>query len=384
MSATLGTSGINRARLTRPRYGIAVCEALLTDSDAVLPEGSTQTLTIGDYSAPGVVHGGAFGGQAGYTWQAGAGAWSTDCPQRPPYHDDAGVMLSVVAADLARDAGELGCILDGIPDRSLGRDWTRPEAPARDLLDALASAPGQWWVDEATGITHLGPRPAAAFSSPMLGLRYDPSIRRGVAQIADDTIAGLAPGTTLTAIGLAIPLLIASATVEVQGDDIAVVIYGEKTGPELFRAMVDAATAWRAYLGTQPYTVAVASSLLGAPVAVQPSDARSARSPDAPSLSHMPGVPGVSFTLPVGAGIAVAYLAGDPGSPVVCGYLPGVLPGSVMFDASGTIDLGAGADFLAKAAQIVTWAGLVNGALSAAGHPVAALVDPTCAKARGA
>ena len=69
-------------------------------------------------------------------------------------------------------------------------------------------------------------------------------------------------------------------------------------------------------------------------MAVQPTDQRSTAYPDAPALAHMPGIPGASFTLAHGAGVAVVYLAGDPGSPVVAGYLPGVAPAALSIDAS--------------------------------------------------
>ena len=49
-----------------------------------------------------------------------------------------------------------------------------------------------------------------------------------------------------------------------------------------------------------------------------------------------------SYRLAPGAGVAVAYLAGDPGSPVVHGHLPGVLPVSTLLDASSSLTLGTG------------------------------------------
>lgn len=339
MTATLGTLAVSRARLRNPRHGIALAVVALTD-DTVIAIPSRLALAIGDSTKTGTVtDGGDFGGQASYTWTAGAGLWSTVLPQRPPYHDDGGVMLSAVLADLARDAGEIGAILDGIPDKSLGTNWTRPEAAARDLLDALAG--GQWWIAD-DGVTHVGPRPAGTYSSSTLTLSYDPSIRRGVAQDSGDLIAGLAPGVTLSAQGLATPILIGTAVVVVEGDDISVELYGEKTRSELFRAMVDACTEWRDYLLLNPYTVVGLANDPGVPggVAVQPTDARAAAFPDAPALGHMSGIPGATYALATGSNVAVMHLAGDPGSPIVFGHLPGTLPDSVTFDANGPINIG--------------------------------------------
>lgn len=387
MTATIGSYAIARARLRIPPRGVASAVLALTD-DTAIPIPSSLALTIGDLTMTGTVTNGAdFGGQAGYTWEAGAGAWSTLLEQRPPYHNDGGVMLSAVAADLAQDAGELGAVLDGIPDRSLGADWTRPTATARDLLDALTG--GAWWLAN-DGTTHIGPRPAGTYSSSTLTLHYEPAIRMGRAQDSGDLIAGLAPGVTLSAPGLAAPLLIGTAVVVVEHDDIAVELYGEKTSGELFRAMVDAVTQWRDYVLLNPYTVSTVGG--DARVAVQPTDARSAPFPDAPALGHMAGIPGATYTLAPGANVAVMHLAADPGSPIVFGHLPGPLPVAVTFDASGSITIGgtagavnvggAGAAALALASPLVTWAGLVNTALAAAGHPAAALgaVATTIAK----
>jgi hypothetical protein len=348
MSATLGSAAISRATLRIPRFGVPVANVTLTD-DTALTNGSRLTLTVGDLALVGTVTWGSdFGGAAGYTWEAGAGKWSTVVPSRP-YHDDNGIMLSRVAADLAADAGELGAVL-AMPDRSLGTNWTRPAAPARDLLDALSG--GQWWV-ASDGVTHVGPRPSTATTSSTLTLHYDPALRLATAQLADDTVSTLLPGVTLTAQGLAGPLAIISSVVHAEAESISVDLYGEISGPDLLRALVDALTQWRAYLRLNPYTVATVAT--DGRVAVQPADARDASSPDAPLLAHLAGIPGASYVLAPGAQVAVTHLAGDPGSPIVFGHAPGALPASVLFDATGTISLGSGASPLALANPLITW-----------------------------
>src|SRR5579864_8516750 len=134
MTATLGIGAIRKASLRVERAGIAAAHVALTD-DAALAVPSRQTLTIGDSARIGtVIGGGDFGGEARYEWVAGAGRWGMPVAQRP-YHDAGGIMLSAVLADLAADVGEIDASLD-VADRSLGTDWIRPAAVARDLLDA--------------------------------------------------------------------------------------------------------------------------------------------------------------------------------------------------------------------------------------------------------
>ena len=339
MTATLGTAQIARAALRGPRYGAGTADVMLL-GDTALAVGSRQTLTLGNRSMVGTLRpGGDFGGQAGYSWIAGGNGWSKVVDRRhSPPHDDNGLRLSRILADLAADAGEIGIVLDGIPDRVVGQDWTRPQGLARDLLDALTG--GQWWIAD-DGVTHVGPRPATSFSSPTLTVEpYDPALRWGTVRLADDNVAPLVPGCTLTAQGLPAPILVGSVLVRLEGSSLEVELWGERSGAELFRAMVDACTAWRTYLAANPYTVASVGS--DGRVAVVPSDARSVAMPDAPQLPHLAGIPGASYELAPGAGVAVAYLAGDPGSPVVHGHLPGVLPVSTLLDASSSLTLGTG------------------------------------------
>jgi hypothetical protein len=191
----------------------------------------------------------------------------------------------------------------------------------------------------------------------------------------------------LTAQGLPAPLTIGQVAVEVDGDRIAVTIWGELVGAELLAAIVDHLTAWRRYLSANPYAVQVVAS--DGRVQVQPADARAAAYPDAPALGHAPGLPGASYTLAAGASVVVAHLAGDPGSAVVVAHLAGVLPVSVVLDASSFVSLGAGGTPLALASKAdardaALLAG-VNAALTALSLPNISLPASSAAtKARGA
>lgn len=392
MTALLAGVPISSATFREPRYGAALADVALID-DTALVVGSRATLTIGDRSMLGTIRpGGDFGGQAGFSWIAGAGAWSATVLKRP-YHDDNGIMLSAVLRDLALDAvtatgatdgASFGAVLE-VADRPLGRDWARPTALARDLLGALATAAGlgtdEWWVDD-TGITHLGPRPATSLSSTTLTIDpYDPALRHGTARLFDDAISGLVPGATLTAQGLPAPLVIGATTIHVEGGALTVDLWGERTAAELFDALVDASTAWRAYLRRNPYRVLSVGG--DGRVAVTPADARSVDFPDAPQLGHAYGLPGASYELQAGANVIVEHLAGDPGSPVVGGHLPGPLPVSLTLDATTAILVGGGAVPLVKDGPLQAWVAALTTALAGHGITVPALTGEATTKMRG-
>lgn len=337
MTATLGGKAIERGRLTIPRRGAAHGDFALVD-DAALTAGARTTLALGSLSLTGTVRpGGAFGGAAAYSWVAGAGSWGKVVASTP-YHDDAGLLLSAVARDLAADAGEIGAALE-VADRVLGRDWTRPTAPASDLLDALTGR--EWWI-AADGVTHLGPRPSPAVTLQGLSVTsYDPNLRRATVELGDDGIAPLVPGIVLSAPGLPAPLSVGSVVVDVDAHRLTVELWGEAMGAEIMARIVDHLTAWRRYLPGNPYTVSNVGADLR--VAVKPADARSSAYPDAPVLAHVPGVPGASCILQKGSAVVVSHLAGDPGSPVVTGYpLTGRLPIKVILAVDEGLCLGSG------------------------------------------
>lgn len=360
MTTTLGTASVSSGSLHIERYGIPHADLAMVD-DTVLPLGSTQTLVLGTISHVGaVVSGGDFGGQARTHWSGGAGgldangngvsAWAAPVDARP-YHDDNGIMLSAVLADLERDAAvavgasPLGTTLE-VPDVRLdvAGAWLRPAALARDLLDALTVAAGQprgtWWI-ATDGSTHLGPRTASSVTLSDLTIGdYDPALLRAVVQLSGDDYATLLPGATLTAPGLPAPLLVACLIVTVEGDDIAAELWGEASHAELFARVVEHVVAPSlAYLAPVAYTVMGVASDGRVQVSAPPGSPW----PDAPLLGHAPGLPGVSFMMAPGAPVLVSCVGGSPGAPVCVAYPAGTsdtLPGSVTFDANGPINIG--------------------------------------------
>lgn len=355
-------NGLSAGTVRLYRTGAPQADVVLTDSGVVLTAGQRVVLTAGDISAPGTLRpGGEFGGTATWTVIGGAGRWDTRIPRR--FYDDAnGILLSHMVADLASDAGEFGAVL-AIPDRSLGPRWERPEGPARDMLDFLSG--GEWWVatdqivngatvnttltNGATvlgGWTVVGPRrPTTASLAGVTAATYDAALRRGAFATSDDSLWQLQAGATVALDGLPAPLLVGSAVLRFTSGHVEVELYGEATLPELLGNFVAAKTALARFHAAYPFTTTSATATAGpnaGMTGLMPANALSAAFPGPPNVPQWPGVPGLTATLQAGAGVAVIFLGGDPGSPTIVNYAPGVLAQSLAIDAVLGINLGTG------------------------------------------
>lgn len=389
MTATLGPSLVSEATLYVERHGIPHGDLAMID-DTVLAPGSSQTLTIGTLAMTGgVVASGGFGGQARAHWSGGVvgldakgngtSAWSLSLPSRP-YHNDGGIMLSVVLADLERDAAAaagaspLGTTLE-VPDVRLDAAgaWLRPSAIGRDLLDALAVAGGlargSWWID-VDGSTHLGPRPASQVTLSDLTIpTYDPALLRAVVALSSDDYASLVPGVTLTAPGLPAPLTVAALVVHVTGDDIGAELWGEASHAELLARIIRHVMAPSiTYLPPHAYTTAGAAEAGTGRVPVMVPEG--SPFPDAPLLGHAPGIPGASFVLAPGAAVLVSCVEGSPGNPVCTSYPGGgsiPLPLGVTFDVQpgSKITFGATAPLPLVVAVNAQWFTEITAAMAA-------------------
>lgn len=195
----LGSKRILRVTLEMPRYGGAWAK-IATEAGAVAV--GPATLTVGDLALVGAVVDGQAGedGPSAWVgiWRSGT-AWDTVLPARPAYQNDAGVKLSTVLAQLAKDCG---AVIVQPTDRTLGAFWTRPTRSAsgkpRTGADELAALiKGRflepWWVD-ALGVTRFGTRTGVAVTAAARVLDRDRT--RGTREIGTESPAAFAPGGT--------------------------------------------------------------------------------------------------------------------------------------------------------------------------------------------
>lgn len=190
MSATLANAKVLAALLHFPEVGVWSAELELADPVTLV---GAVSLVVEDLTlACTVVRGGPVEGSASYLVTGGAGGWSGLPPGKPllarPYRNDAGVKLSTVLADAAKEAGER---ISLATDRSIGATFARQAGAGWNTLARLCPS---WWMDPA-GVTQVGPRAATPITakSRLLGWKR----KAGLRILAADTLAPFVPGALL-------------------------------------------------------------------------------------------------------------------------------------------------------------------------------------------
>lgn len=190
MTATLAGTRVSSAVVRFPAAGVWSAELELVDPVTLT---GAVSLVLEDLTlACTVVRGGPVEGSASYLVTGGAGGWSGLPPGRPvgakAYRNDAGVKLSTVLVDVARDAGEKVSLA---ADRPIGVVFVRQAGPGWDTLARLCPS---WWVDGA-GVTQVGPRPATPITLKTRLLGW--TRKAGLRILAADALAPFVPGAVL-------------------------------------------------------------------------------------------------------------------------------------------------------------------------------------------
>lgn len=364
---TLAGFSVYKATLRAEDHGVWTADVTLSET-APLTVGQRVTLVLGNLPLVGTLRpGGDFGGTTTWTVVGGAGKWDATLP--PPTtapRDDNGITVATVAAELANATGET-IVLNGA-DRVLGYAWTRPGGLASDAIRSVA---GRAWYVATDGVTHIGPPPVVAASSPLLTVdSYDVNTGRATVRIADEALSILWPGAVITAAGLPAPLPVRAIIAHVTPGDIRVEVFGELGLAGLVLAIVSALTSGTRFHPPQPYAVAEVATTLAS---VSPADARSLAFPPERYLDQLPGVPGMTAVLARGMRVLVSFPSGDPASPAIVGYYPDVPPESITLTATSAINAG-GTSALAKAVATFANENALRLGIIAAGGPDVTLV----------
>lgn len=195
---TVNGTPVQAITVKLPRRGIWTARCKLTGPN-VLAARAAVTIQLGDLTLVGVVRlGGVFVSSAEYVIVGGSDGWARLVAPRA-HRNDAGVKLSRVALDLAKDAGERLVVLPGA-DRVLGYAWPQFAGAASENLDALGSP---WWV-APNGLTYVGARPAAELPKVVKWTlaSFDPAQRLAVVAPGNDMLAAFQPGVDLAANGM--------------------------------------------------------------------------------------------------------------------------------------------------------------------------------------
>jgi hypothetical protein len=175
------------ANLIIPYYGAAV-------ADVTFPSAVTLTAPVSVKVANltlsmGILRQRSFAGGATARLVAGIG-WGRTVPAKA-YANPAGVALSLVLRDVAREVGESVSLATG---RSVGLFYVRGAGPAARVLEQLGGA--IWWVDDA-GVTQVGPRATTTITSAATVADYVGG--EGWMRIATEDVASWRPAATFMA-----------------------------------------------------------------------------------------------------------------------------------------------------------------------------------------
>lgn len=174
--------------LAIPFYGLWVADVMLA---LATPLPTTKiSLVLGNMTLVGTVYRqSAFAGCLEARIIAGAGGWSQTVQARG-YNNPAGVLLSMVVGDAAKDVGETVKIT---ADQTLGNFYARFADKASRVLAAVAGP--IWWID-ASGVTHVGPRATGTVATDFVVESFKGST--GELVISTEDYLSWQPGVTFT------------------------------------------------------------------------------------------------------------------------------------------------------------------------------------------
>ncbi len=324
--ASINGLPISRLRAQVPDWGAWWVDLDCTSDE---PQSGHVELSIGGETLHGTIVSGGVdtSARSRYRVVGGKGGWGKQLPPKP-YLDDAGVKLSKVLEDVAREAGET---IADLPATRMGPHYARAGGVgwvAADTLNLLAAQ--NWYVDFA-GVTHVGKRASSKYEGDAPRTRIDHAVQ--VIELATDTISGLAPGIQVDGSRPA-----TDVEYELNDSRLTVRVYA---GAERSRRLsawfkiVHALFPHLQYLGVWEYRVLAQQ---GERLTLMP--ARSATGmPALRAVPVRPGLPGTTGTVLPGALVLVTFA--DPS-------LGPSRPQVVSFDAPGspgwlaTLDLSLG------------------------------------------
>lgn len=330
-AATLNDKRATSATANIPAWGAWYADAAL-DSEVAFT--GAVTLKIADLTLKGtVLSGGPSKGRSMYRIVAGGGGWGKVLPKKS-YANDAGVKLTSVIGDAAREAGET---FSGVSDVRIGPAYTRPEGRASTVLEQYA--PGAWYIDEA-GVTRLGRRPKTALTAKVTHGPVD--LAKGTVTLAGDVIATILPGLVVDGLE-AIDVMHSCDT----KSGLRSTVWGARGSNgsrrlDALRAIVEQLDPDRRFRGVTEYRVVTRE---GKRLNLQPVRV-STGMPDLRRVLAMPGVPGAYGDAALGSRVLVGFVDSDAARPYVAGFEDaegeGFVPTLLTLDADTFVKLGAG------------------------------------------
>lgn len=299
--------------VTVPLHGAWSADATLHGSDGPAA-GEAAELVVGGRKMVGTVRRGAsHGGTRRLRLVGGAGGWRKVIPPKG-YSHIAGVRLSSVVQDAAREVGETAVVAS---DRVVGTAYVRDRGRAERVVRLLA---GDAWYVDAEGKTQVRSREASAIRSAFTVTGRDAA--SGMLEIATEAYEDWIPGRTFSSPTVQDEQTISSVSIRSSVDSgLRLLVLATDDARERLladvRAVVQSELASLSYLGLWEYKVASATDR------TLDATATDARMPDLRNVPYWPGLHGERATPPSGARVLVAFANADPARPVVVGVRGG-------------------------------------------------------------
>lgn len=324
------------ARIHLPKYGQWVCEAQLDDPgdgsfEALITDGiatlsiDTRSMTASDSAVGRIVSAQSqtIGLLGSLVFTAGRGIRLSDTIGQRSYHDESGVNVATVLADILKDSGHT--LTGTVTSRLQGKHFLRERGPASRALTALL---GKQWTFDLAGSMHA---PLVNTDFPEFDLLdHDTANQRCI--LAMDNLKD--PRGARVA---QLSKIVESATVTIDQNGIrAECQLGEMSLTTIIEAMVEAVIA-RKVLAPQLYRVH--SMADGGRVNLQPYEAASGL-PDLINVPQYPGIGGGAPTLVPSQTVVVQFLGHDRTRPIITGYVgsgDGHVSSGIVFNESGAV-----------------------------------------------
>jgi hypothetical protein len=332
---------LSSATITIPRYGMFVADISMASATALARD---VKLEIGTLALTGYAFRmSSFAGTRSARVLGGFGGWRRKLKPRG-YSHQAGVKLSTVLTDAARELGEQ---INVVSDRVIGTAWARERNTGRNLLNLVA--PRGWWIDPA-GVTQVGPRTGGLITSPFTVNSW--SGGRGRFEISTEAYADWLPGRKFSAPTVTTEQTISMVqiTADNEGRLRTVVLSGENTDDDRMldelRTLIQEQIPSQTFAGLWEYTI---QGVGDGTVDLVPDDPNG----PLPPLTNVPLLPGLlseSVTPTPGDTAIVAFLSRSPAKARVVAIDGSPLTSKI--DATATVKLGAGAIPVARAGDL--------------------------------
>lgn len=304
---TINGERVVSGSITFPHCRVWTADVLLAGAATL---GAAATIVVGDLTCTGtIVRQGSFAGSPSARIVGGKAGWRKVLPAKG-YSHRAGVKLSTVVSDAARETGETVVVS---ADRTIGNHYVREGAQAERVLHTLLN--GEWYVTP-DGVTRTAARDASRIATPFTVESW--SGARGQFEIATEAIAQWQPGRTFTASNVPDVQEIGSVTITVDNSGKLRLTVLNGDGDRLrgdLRNIVRSEVPSLTYAGVWEYTIVSGDDETVDVTSTDP------RMPSITNVPMRPGLMGEVVTPTPGSKCRIMFVNSSPMRPECVGII---------------------------------------------------------------